>query len=115
MPIEMVTDILEYVEIDASWSGEYFALRISGKSMESKMSEGDIAIVRKQSTVDSGQVAVVTVNSESATVKKVILSPEGIMLIPFNPEYEAKFYVNDEVLALPVEILGRVVEVRKRF
>lgn len=115
VPIEMVTDILGYEEIDANWQGEYFALRISGRSMEPKIADGDIVIVKKQERVENGEIAVVTVNGEDATVKKVMLSPDGIILVPFNAEYETKFYANDEILSLPVDILGKVVEARRKF
>lgn len=115
VPIEMVTDILGYEEIDANWQGEYFALRISGRSMEPKIADGDIVIVKKQERVENGEIAVVTVNSEDATLKKVMLSPDGIILVPFNAEYETKFYANDEILSLPVDILGKVVEARRKF
>ncbi len=115
VPIEMVTDILGYEEIDANWQGEYFALRISGRSMEPKIADGDIVIVKKQERVENGEIAVVTVNGEDATLKKVMLSPDGIILVPFNAEYETKFYANDEILSLPVDILGKVVEARRKF
>lgn len=83
--------------------------------MEPKIADGDIVIVKKQERVENGEIAVVTVNGEDATLKKVMLSPDGIILVPFNAEYETKFYANDEILSLPVDILGKVVEARRKF
>jgi repressor LexA len=117
IPIEAVTDIIDYEEIPEAMArdGEYFALKIKGGSMEPRMLEGDVVIVRKQSMVDTGDIAVVLVNGDSATVKKVKIMPEGIMLIPLNPAYETMFYPKEDVERLPVQILGKVVELRGKF
>lgn len=116
-PIEAVEDILDYEEIDAhtAASGEHFALQIKGQSMEPRIKDGDVVIVQKQDDCDSGDVAVVLVNGDEATVKRIKKEPEGIMLIPNNPSYEPKFYSNAEIENLPVKILGKVVELRAKF
>lgn len=116
-PIEAVEDILDYEEIDAQTaaSGEYFALQIKGQSMEPKISDGDVVIVRKQDDCDSGDTAVVLVNGDEATVKRIKKEPGGIMLIPSNPAYEPKFYSNEEIESLPIKIVGKVVELRAKF
>ena len=94
---------------------EYFGLQIKGDSMEPKISSGDIVIVRKQPDVESGEVAVVLVNGDDATVKKVKKSAAGITLIANNPAYDPLFYSNEDIEKLPVVILGRVVELRARI
>lgn len=116
-PIEAVEDILDYEEIDAQTaaSGEHFALKIKGDSMEPRIKDGDVVIVRKQDDCDSGDTAVVLVNGDEATVKRIKKEPAGIMLIPRNPVYEPKFYSNDEIATLPVRIVGKVVELRAKF
>lgn len=95
--------------------GEYFALQIRGNSMEPKFSAGDVVIVRKQSDVNSGDIAVVLVNGDDATIKKIKKRPDGVMLIPNNPEFEPMFYSNQEIEELPVVVLGKVVELRAKF
>ena len=116
-PIEAVEDILDYEEIDAKTaaSGEHFALQIKGQSMEPRIKDGDVVIVRKQDGCDSGDVAVVLVNGDEATVKRIKKEPGGIMLIPNNPAYEPKFYSNEEIESLPIKIVGKVVELRAKF
>lgn len=116
-PIEAVEDILDYEEIDAhtASSGEHFALQIKGQSMEPRIKDGDVVIVRKQDDCDSGDVAVVLVNGDEATVKRIKKEPAGIMLIPSNPSYEPKFYSNDQIASLPVRIIGKVIELRAKF
>lgn len=117
VPITAVQDILDYEEItpEMSSQGEFFALKISGDSMEPKFSSGDVVIVRCQSDVDSGSIAVVLIDGEDATVKKVLKKDTGIMLVPLNPSYDPVLYTRSEVLATPVLILGKVVELRAKF
>ena len=80
------------------------------------MLEGDVVIVRRQDDVDSGDVAIVLVNGDEATVKRVKKQKDGITLIATNTSvYEPHFYSNAEIADLPVRILGRVVELRGKF
>ena len=96
-------------------SGEYVALKIQGSSMEPRMFEGDVVIVRVQSSVEHGEVAVVMVDGGEATVKKVQFQSSGILLQPFNPSYDPIFYSNEEIEKLPVRIFGKVVECRQKY
>ena len=116
-PMEAVENIIDYEEIDEETArrGEFFALRIKGDSMEPKFSEGDVVIVRKQETVDSGDIVVALVNGDSATIKKLKRHQNGITLMPTNPTYEPMYYSNEEIMELPVTILGKVVELRAKF
>ena len=117
IPIEAITDIIDYEEIPVSMakSGDYFGLRVKGKSMEPQILEGDVVIVRKQHDVESNDIAVVLVNGDSATVKRVKKREDGIVLIPFNPLYDPMYYSTDEISSLPVSIIGKVVELRRKF
>lgn len=118
IPIEAVEEILDYEEItpELAATGEFFALKIRGHSMEPRMMEGDVVIVRRQDDVDSGDVAIVLVNGDEATVKRVKKQEEGITLIATNTSvYEPHFYSNKEIEELPVRILGRVVELRGKL
>ena len=74
-----------------------------------------MVIVRKQDDCDNGDLAVVLVSGEDATVKRIKKSAAGIMLIPNNPAFEPMFFSNEEIEALPVTILGKVVELRAKF
>lgn len=118
VPITAVEEILGYEEISEQMAkaGDYFALQIKGTSMEPKMSEGDIVIVKQQNAVENGQIAIVLVNGDEATVKKVFIRETGIELVAFNSfAYEPHFYSFKEVEELPVKIIGRVVELRAKF
>lgn len=117
LPMEAVENILDYEEIseDMARQGDYFALQIKGDSMEPRIKEGDVVIVRKQPDVESGEVAIVLVNGDEATIKKVQKFNGGINLVPSNPAYEVKTYSNDDIESLPVSIIGKVVELRAKF
>ena len=117
IPIEAITDIVDFEEIDAALAatGEFFGLRIKGDSMEPRMMEGDVVIVRKQDTAETGDTVVVLVNGDSATVKKIKYGPDGISLIPTNPVHDVQFYSAADVERLPVRVIGRVVELRAKY
>ena len=117
IPIEAITDIVDYEEIDSALArtGEFFGLRIKGDSMEPRMREGDVVIVRQQESAETGDTVVVLVNGNSATVKKIKYGPDGITLLPTNPTHDPFFYSAAEVEQLPVRVIGRVVELRAKY
>lgn len=117
IPIEAIEEILDYEEISESMArtGDFFALQVKGDSMEPKMSEGDVVIVRKQEIAQTGDVAIVLVNGDEATVKKIRIMDSGIMLIPFNTKYDPWIYTAEDIERLPVKIIGKVVECRQKY
>ena len=117
IPLEAIEEILDYEEIPTKMAqqGEFFALQVKGASMEPKISEGDVVIIKKQEDVDNGDIAIVMVNGYDATVKKIKKFDGGINLIPLNPDFDVMTYSNKEIIDLPVRILGKVVELRAKF
>lgn len=117
IPVEAIEDIIDYEEItpEMARTGEFFGLQIRGDSMDPKFSDGDVVIVRKQPDVNTGDIAIVLVNGDEATVKKIKKQSDGISLIPTNPAYDIMFYTNKEIETLPVIVLGKVVELRAKF
>lgn len=95
--------------------GELFGLKVKGDSMLPEMKEGDVLIVQRTPDVESGAVGIVLVNGDEATVKKILKSNLGITLIPFNSNYEPISYSNDEIINLPVQIVGKVIEIRRKL
>lgn len=118
VPIAAIQDIIDYEEISEAMArgGEFFGLIIEGTSMQPTINNGDIVIVRQQREVENGEIAVVLVNGNDATVKEIQLSEAGLTLIGHNPAvFPPKFYTKEEVIALPVTIIGKVVEMRRKF
>ncbi len=110
-------NIIDFEEIPAEMAknDDYFALKIHGDSMEPRIWNNDVVIVRKQSDVDSGDIAIVIVNGDLGTCKKVVKHSSGISLISFNSKYEPMFYTTDEIKTLPLTIIGKVVELRGKL
>ena len=117
IPISAVEDILDYEEVPQSWEnqGEFFALRIKGDSMQPKMDDGDVVIVRQQSDANSGDTVIALVNGDDATCKRLEKTDNGIMLVSTNAKYPPMFFTNEEIVTKPVVILGKVVELRSKF
>ncbi|MBQ8141075.1 MAG: helix-turn-helix domain-containing protein [Clostridia bacterium] len=117
IPISAIEDILDYEEIseDMAKTGEFFGLKIKGDSMSPIITNGDTVIVKSQQTADNGDIVIVLVNGDEATCKKIKKTPEGVMLIPLNSDYEPIFYSNKQIEQLPVRIIGKVVEQRRKF
>lgn len=117
IPIEAVTDIIDTEEIteEMARTGAFFGLQIKGDSMEPKISDGDIVIVRQQDDAESGEIVIATVNGDEATCKRLRKYRDGIELISNNPSYEPMFFSNEEIEQKPVKIIGRVVELRAKF
>ena len=118
IPIEATEEILGYEDITEHMAktGEYFALRVNGDSMFPNICDGDTVIVKKQNCVESGDIAIVLINGNEATCKKIKITDNGITLIGYNLSvYEPRFYSNEEIASLPVSVIGKVVELRRKF
>ena len=117
IPMEAVEDILDYEEISADMAsrGEYFGLKIKGDSMFPLFQAGDTVIVRRQPDAESGEIAVVLVNGNDATVKKIIKKDTSIVLVSENSAYEPMIFTKPEIESLPVTVIGKVVELRRKF
>ncbi len=87
----------------------HFYLKVKGDSMEPKISEGDLALVLKQSDVDSGDLAIVLVGEEEGVIKKVVKKPNSIELHSFNPYYPTRVFVGKEMAY--IKILGKVIKI----
>ena len=103
-------NIVSYVSIDKTISDpeNYFALRVTGDSMQPVLYEDDIVIVHKQNDVENGQVGIVLIDNEEATVKKIVKHEDYIELIAFNSYYPPKKLTKDD----DFKIIGKVVEAR---
>ncbi len=104
---------LGYCAADVRNPADYFYLMVRGDSMEPRISEGDLALVHRQPDVENGQLAVVLINGEEGTLKKVIKKQGTVILQPFNPAYPAMVYVGQDLEQ--IQIVGKVVETKTRW
>lgn len=118
LPISAYEDVLGFEEITPEMAahGEHYALRVTGDSMFPHICEGDIVIVRVQPDVESEDIAVVLVNGDEATLKKVKKDSNGMTLYAYNlAVYEPHVYTNKQIAELPIIISGKVVELRRKL
>lgn len=108
------SDIIDYIPIFVRNPDEVpdlMGIRVSGDSMYPKIEDGDIIVVHKQSSVDSGSIAVVLLDNEEGLVKKVEYGKDWIDLVSINPEYKTRHFESAEVLRL--QVVGLVKQVIK--
>jgi repressor LexA len=103
---ESVEEVLPLPE-DFTGAGELFMLRVRGDSMiEAGILDGDFVVVRRQPEVEPGEIVVVGINGEEATVKRYKRRRGKVVLVPANPRLAEMEFRPDEV-----EIYGKVVTV----
>lgn len=106
-------DVLEYVAADANvCDDEHFYIEISGDSMAPVFNSGDLVLVRRQTSVDSGDIGVFIVDGEEGYIKKVKYDAENIDLISYNPFYPPMHFEGPDVLR--VYVVGKVLEQKRR-
>lgn len=109
-------EILQYIPIvlHSEYEAENtLAIKVVGDSMHPKIEDGDIIVVRKQSSVDSGDIAVVLLDGEEGLVKKVEYDTDWINLISINPMYPIRCFKGEEVTR--IQVVGKVIGSYKEF
>ena len=118
IPFEAIEDVIKYIDIPKEWTygnKEYFGLLIDGNSMFPKYQNGDIVIFQKceDHIKCNNKDCAVMVNGNDATFKKFIFNNNGVILQPYNMEYETKSFTPEEVQELPVKLVGFAVQIRR--
>ncbi len=117
VPIEAIENVIDTEEIteDLARTGSFFGLQIHGDSMIPNICDGDVVIVRQQEDAETGDIVIATVNGTDATCKRLRKYKDGIELIANNPSYDPLDFSNQEIIDKPVKIIGKVVELRRKF
>ena len=108
-PILAIENVEDYVDMDADTYAD-FALRCKGDSMiNARIFDGDIVYVRKQSSVENGEIAAVLIKGleDEATLKRVYLDNDSIRLCAENPMYKDMIFMKEKMN--DVEIIGKAV------
>lgn len=106
------------IDVETSLVGngeEYFALKIKGDSMAPVFIENDIVIIKKQDDCENNEFAVVIINGDEGTLKKIKKTDSGIILQPLNPAYGPVMYTYEEVQTIPIKIVGIVKQLKREF
>ena len=112
LPLYAEQHIEGYTYTELNGGAEYFALRVTGDSMNAaRINDGDLLIVRVQPEVENGQIAVVMVGTDDATVKRFYRNGHEVSLYPqsTNPKHIIQQY---DLRNTTVKILGLVVEIK---
>lgn len=110
LPLLAEEHVEGYTLTTRNGGNEYFALRVVGDSMTAAgINPGNTIIVRRQSTVEDGDIAVVMVDDEDATVKRFHRGGTMITLSPqsYNPEHLPQMY---DVRKTRIRVVGKVVD-----
>lgn len=110
LPLYAEENIEDYIYTELSGGNKYFGLRVVGDSMNAAgILQGDIIIVRQQEEVEDGEIAVVMVGSDDATVKRFHQDGNTIVLSPqsYNPIHQAQIYNLKET---SVKVIGKIVQ-----
>ena len=91
--------------------GEHFALEVRGDSMiEAGIFDGDLVVIRKQETADTGDIVVALIDDEEATLKRLRKKGASIALEAANPSYETRIFGPDRV-----RVQGKLVSLVRRY
>ena len=113
VPIEALQNEIGRINppADLIGSGEHFALEVKGDSMiQAGILDGDVVIVRKTDTADSGDIVVALIDAEEATLKRLRRRGNSVALEAANPNYETRIFGPDRV-----QIQGKMVALVRRY
>ena len=108
VPIEAIAEVSHHVAVPGamvSGRGEHYALEVKGDSMiDAGINDGDVVVIREQSTADNGDIVVALVEGHEATLKRYYRRGGMIALEAANPAYETRLLREDQV-----KVQGRLV------
>lgn len=118
IPIEAQENIIDYIDIPSKWTKgnkKYYGLKIDGDSMKPNYNENDIVIFLQTNEIQNGKDCAVMVNCTECTFKKVYVTDQGLILQPYNNQYEPMIFTKKQVEELPIRIVGIAVEKRTKL
>ncbi len=100
---------------DLAITGDFFAIKVYNDSMAPAFLQGDILVVKSQSTCENNEFAIVVIDNKEWKLRKIRHTDNGIILQPLNPSYEPELYTFSEVKQLPLSIIGIVKKLYRDF
>lgn len=108
-------DIEGYTYTELNQGYTYFALRVNGDSMNAaNIPDGSLLVVREQPTLENGEIGVIRVNGDEATVKRFTRAGDIVMLAPqsYNPKHQTQVY---NLQTDDISVIGKVMECKVEF
>lgn len=108
-PILAEENIEEYIDEPVNYlpSGKCFYLKSKGDSMKPTIPNGSKVLIRQQPDVEDDEIAaVLMLDTNEATLKRIKRSGDTMFLMPDNPDYTPILVGKDN----PVRILGKAVK-----
>ena len=112
-PIEAIQNEVSRITIpeEMSKNGEHFGLKVTGDSMiEAGINDGDTVIIKKSSNAENGEIAVVLIDEQEATLKRIRKKGNTIALEAANQNYDTKIYAANRI-----KIQGKLVSLYRNF
>lgn len=107
-------EIIGYESADCKYgNGEYIWVEVSGDSMSPDIKDGDLVLIKRQTSVDNGDVGIFLVDGENGYIKKVHYSENYIMLESYNPFYPPMEFRGSDVQR--VRVIGKVVRLNRKY
>lgn len=90
--------------------------RVYGDSMSPILLDGDYVKIQHMTQTEPSDLTAVKIDGETVTIKRVEVANNGIWLRAENKAvFEDRFYSVSDVLTLPITIIGKVVEMKRKF
>jgi repressor LexA len=112
-PIEAIQHEVDQITLPAELqnNGEHFGLKIKGDSMiGAGINNGDTVVIKRTPNVDNGEIAVVLIDNQEATLKRIRKKGKTIALEAANKDYETKIYASNRI-----KIQGKLVSLYRNF
>lgn len=112
--VENIEDYVVVSSVDAK-KGDYF-LRVTGDSMiDARIFPDSLVFIKEVDDVPSGTIAVILINGDEATLKRVIKKDNTLILEAANVNVKPRYFSEEEVINLPVKIIGKVLYTKHEF
>ena len=115
-PLYSEENIIDYTHVPSTIKKngkEFFYLKVSGDSMNREFNSGDLVLVERGAHIENGQIGVVALNGDEATVKRIKYDENKIYLIPEsdNPTHMPKVFTEND----DIRFIGKVVSMTRTF
>ena len=104
------------LEVVKMLDGDYEYAKVVGDSMLPELRDGDIVQIQPQTETEPHDFTLIKIDGETATIKFVEITAHGVWIRALNKEvFEDRFYSIQEVMTMPITIIGKVVGMQRKF